>query len=125
MEAAVHPHQGTRLEGSQPQGGDVELPMHLGVGREQHLEAAVEAVAVDVVGADPATHPVAGLEDHHRPAGPGEHPGGGEPGQPGPDDRHVGSLGQRADAHAATCPGVAGLPSRARRQSSSSAWRKA
>ena len=62
----------------------------LGVGRVEHLEAAVERVAVDVVGADPAADGVAALEQPDLQAAGGQRPGAGEPGQTAADHDHVG-----------------------------------
>jgi len=47
----------------------VELPVHLGVGRERDLESPVEGEPVDVVGADPASDAIGRFEDTDRDAG--------------------------------------------------------
>ena len=65
MEAVADAYRCAGIERSEIEGVDIELTLHLGVRREQHLEAAVEAEAVDDVGADPPAHAVGGLEDHN------------------------------------------------------------
>ena len=65
----VAPHQRPGIEGLQVEGGHVELAMHLGIGGERHLEAAVEREPVDVIAAHPATDAVTRLE-HLAPARP-------------------------------------------------------
>ena len=59
----VAPHERTGVEGPQIERRHVELAVHLGVGGERDLEAAVEGVAVDVVGAHAPSDAVARLVD--------------------------------------------------------------
>jgi len=52
------PHQGARLEAPQLKRRHVELRVELRIGGQHHLEAAVELVAVDEIGADTAPHTI-------------------------------------------------------------------
>ncbi len=79
-----------RVEGPQVEGVEVDEPAQRRVGGVQHLEAAVEGVAVDVVGAHPAAHRVPRLEDAYVETAAGQGTGAGETGQPGPDHDDVG-----------------------------------
>lgn len=90
--APVGEHLDARCEPLQVEPSVVELATGLGIAREQHLEAAIEQVAVDLVGADATADPVAGLEHDHTALRPGEVDRRGEPGQPGSDDDHVRAL---------------------------------
>ena len=81
------------VEGAQVEGVEVDRRPERRVAGVQHLEAAVERVAVDVVGADPAAHRVAGLQDRHVDAPVGQLAGARQPGQPGPDHDDVGGAG--------------------------------
>ena len=99
MEATRPSDQGTGLEGPQVEGVEVQVAGQLGVGGEQDLEAPVQAVAVDLVGAHPAPDPVRCLEHHDGPTDPGQGAGRGQPGQPGPDDGRVHLLGEGALPH--------------------------
>ena len=53
------------LERLEPQGLDVHEAAHRGVGGVEQLEAAVDQVPVDVLGADPAPDLVGAIDDHH------------------------------------------------------------
>ena len=109
MAAAVDPDQRAGFEGLEPEAGDVELPVELGIGGEDHLEAAIQPEAIDLVGAHPPADAIAGLDDQHVPPGSTQGACRGQPGQPRPDDDHLGGLRQGGGAgrHAA-----AGLPSK-------------
>ena len=77
---------GAGLEPPQVERGEIELCLRLRVGLEQHREAAIEAVAVDDVGAEPATDAILGLEHDRRAPGGREQRGAGETREPGADD---------------------------------------
>ena len=62
----VAPHQRSGIERPEVECCHVELAMHLGVGSECHLEAAVEREPVDVIAPHPTTDAVARLEHLHR-----------------------------------------------------------
>ena len=63
------PYQGTGFEPPEIEGSHVELCRELGICGEQHLESAVQAIAVDHVATDPAPDAIGSLEDNHvRPA---------------------------------------------------------
>ena len=59
VERALPPHQGARVERSQVERMQVELPARLRIRGEQHLEPAIEQEPADGVGADAAAHRVA------------------------------------------------------------------
>ena len=89
MEPIPDPHPGARLEVPHTQGLEIETVADLGVGRQQDLEAPVEQVSVDPVGADPTPDAVGGLEDQAVHALSGQVPGADQPGRAGPDDDNV------------------------------------
>ena len=63
--AVLPPHRHPGAEGLKTQGGDVGGAVKFGVGRVQHLKAAVAQKAVDGVGADAAPDVVTLLENLH------------------------------------------------------------
>ena len=81
------PDGGARAEGLQVQGAVVEQAAGLRVVGQQHLKAAVEAVAVaGDVGAHAATHGILGFEQQHGPPGAVQPGGAGQARHAGPDD---------------------------------------
>ncbi len=86
MPAPAHHDARTRDEGLQVQGVVVEDASALGVGRVVELEATIEAVTIDEVGANPSTHVISGLEHRDLDTVPGEVTSGGQATQPCSDD---------------------------------------
>jgi hypothetical protein len=84
----------------------VEQRLRLGVGAEEHLEAAIEQEAVHRVGAHTPAHAVAGLDDEHGHPGGVQPPGAGQAGQAGADDdrRHRRCTAPRPASTPTTCP---------------------
>ena len=113
MEVGGAPDERAGQERLQVEGPVVQDPARLRVGREQDLEAAVEAEAVPEVRADAPADAVRGLEDAHARSRLVEAKGAGEAGEARAHDRHVG-------------PGVAHVvfPRRCRRAPSRSGNRK-
>ena len=89
MEIGADPDEGTGVEGGQPERVVVEEVLGGGVGGQQDLEAAVEAEAVDVVGADAAAGSVGALEDERLVALLPEPDRRREAGETGADDDHI------------------------------------
>ena len=102
--ALAGPHQRAGQERTHLQAPEVELRRHLGVRREEDLEATVEPEAVDEIGAHPAPDPVGGLEHHHGSTGVLRHTGRGEAGEARTDHDHVDGVGQRAGRGVRHCP---------------------
>ena len=98
-EPAARADHRARLEGAQGEGGDVELRGHLGVGREQDLEAPVEDEAVDEIAPHPSADTVGRLEHEARPAGVGDRPRAAQTGQTGADDHDVDVAPRARAAH--------------------------
>jgi hypothetical protein len=92
---AVPDHR-TGCKRAHVEGVHVEPDLELGVAREHHLEATVESVAIDDVGADAATDSVRRLEHYHVVAGLREPPSGRQSGEAGADDHHAGPPGRVA-----------------------------
>ena len=88
-EAAVPADERAALEGPQAEALVVERPPRLGVRREQHLEAAVEQEAVDLVRAHAPARRVAALEDEHLEPGGVQLAGAAQAGEAGADDDDV------------------------------------
>src|SRR4029079_6092223 len=63
MEPAPDPHDRAPFEPPQRERVEIELAFHLWVGGEQHLKAAVELEALDVVRAHPPTDALRRFED--------------------------------------------------------------
>ncbi len=83
------------VERPQVQRGQVDEVEQGRVGGVQHLEAAVEGVAVQVVGADPAADRVTRLQHEYVETAGGQGPGAGEAGEAGTDHDDVGGLAGR------------------------------
>ena len=94
MAVAAEPDDAAGVEALQIEGAHVELARHFRVGGQQHLEAAVEAEAVDDVSAHPTAHPVRRFDDDDVPACLMKHTSRGQAGETGADDHHFGPLGQ-------------------------------
>ncbi len=89
LERGAGPHQRGRVERLEVERGEIELGGHLRVGGEQDLEAPVEPVAVDHIGAHPPADAVGRLEHPGGEPRPGGGTGGAEPGEPGAHDHHI------------------------------------
>ena len=76
-------------EAPEPERLRVEQPLHLGVRGQEDLEAAIDPEAVDLLGADASSGPIARLEDLDGHPRPGEYPRAGEAGQPRTHHHHV------------------------------------
>ena len=75
------PHPGR--ERGQPERGDVDPAAYGGVGGVEQLEAVVDQVAVDLVGAHAAADPVGPVEHEHRQPGLLQASGAAQAGEPG------------------------------------------
>ena len=96
MGGGAVPDDGARFESAEVECVDVELPIEFGVRGEEHLEPAVEAIAVDDVGANASADAVGCLEHDDVVSDALEGGGGGQSGEAGTDDHDVGRLGDRA-----------------------------
>ena len=103
VEPAAEADQGAAVERLQVERAVVEDALGLGVGGEQDLKAAVEAEAVDGVGADAAADAVGRFDDAERDADLAQPQGAAQPGQPRSDDQHVrcGHVTSHKNAHTA------------------------
>jgi len=86
----------------------IEFALYRGIGGEQHLETAIESVAVPLERADAAADRVAALEQRDVDAAAGEVTGGDETGEPTTDDEDV--RGEGIVAARAGATKVADLP---------------
>ncbi len=100
MEGVADPHECPGAEGPQIEAVVVEQLPTFRVRGEHDLESAIEPVAIDHVGADPAARPVTGLEDHDIVARGRDVPRGCQSGQPCSND---------SDAHRLFLPAVVPL----------------
>ena len=95
--------ESTGFERAQAQRGHVELAMHLGIGREGHLEPPIEKESVVDIGPDPTTGGVGRVEDDRVDATRLEFERTHQPGESrSDDDRGTGvrdlELGEQHDA---------------------------
>jgi hypothetical protein len=106
---AVAPDECTGVERLQVERCHVELAVHLGVGGERHLEAAVEGEAVDVIGAHTTADAVARLVHLDRDPRLVQRHGARQACQPGADDGHrlVGSGDRPGHFPSSACSAVA------------------
>ena len=88
-EATLTSHLQTGSEGAQVEGVDVDPALHSRIGGVEHLKAAVEEEAVDLVGALAPTHGIRTLQHDHGPTGLREHVRTPQPGQPGTHDHDI------------------------------------
>jgi hypothetical protein len=88
-EATLTSHLQTGPEGAQDEGLEVDPALHGGIGGIEHLEAAVEEEAVDLVGALAPTHGMRRLQHDHGPTGLREHVRTPQPSQPGTHDHDI------------------------------------
>ena len=107
-ETPLAAHEQPGPEAPQVQRIDVDPAPHRRVGGVEHLEAAVEEEAVDLVGALAPTHGIRCLEHHDREPGVRQHLGAPQPGQPGPHDHDIGV--HEGDPTRERIPAHAGMP---------------
>ena len=103
-DAVAERHRDAGVERLRSRRGEIDVGLGPRIGGVELLEAAVEAETVDEIRADAAADPVVGLEQHDWVAGVGDHPGGGQAGEPGTDDHDIGLV--RGRHHGPTLPSV-------------------
>ena len=89
LKAAGSANERPGVEGAEPQAGVIEHRLRLGIGGLQHLEAMIEPMSIDQVGADASPHLGSRLEDQHGETRLHQSPRAAQPRQPRTHHHHA------------------------------------